>query len=194
MKDISALLLFKDMKTLIDKLSIEETGELFKAVFAYVNKETIPQLTGKADITFEVLKKTIDKNEESYKKKCERNKKNAEKRWKKEEFAKETAEVLTEEQRQFLEEFRKEFPRKETNVKLTDYVGVNYKELIKQMKRSKFLTDSDNLSLKWCLEHKNEILSGKYRKYRPEPENNKGTSETEEQLKAVMRTLEGIEE
>lgn len=195
MKDISALLLFKDMKTYIDKLSMEETGELFKAVFAYANKEQVPQLSSRVDIMFELFKRTIDKNEEAYKKKCERNKENAKKRWKKdEEQPQETAEVLTEEQKQFLDEFRKEFPSKDTNVKISNYAGVNYKELIKQIKRSKFLTESDNLNLKWCLEHRNEILSGRWRKYRPKQETNKRTSGTEEQFQALTKALEGIEE
>ena len=195
MKDISALLLFKDMKIFIDKLSMEETGELFKAIFAYANKETVPELSSKVDIVYEMFRKTIDKNEEAYKKKCERNKENAKKRWKKEEENKQEAtEVLTEEQRQFLDEFRREFPNKDTNVKISNYTGVNYKELIKQIKRSKFLTDSDNLNLKWCLEHRNEILSGKYRKYHPEQETSKRASGTEEQLNALTKALEGIEE
>ncbi len=195
MKDISALLLFKDMKAYIDKLSMEETGELFKAVFAYANKEQVPQLSSRVDIMFELFKRTIDKNEEAYKKKCERNKENAKKRWKKdEEPPQETAEVLTEEQKQFLDEFRKEFPSKDTNVKISNYAGVNYKELIKQIKRSKFLTESDNLNLKWCLDHRNEILSGKWKKYRPEQETNKRTSGTEEQFQALTKALEGIEE
>lgn len=180
MNEISAFLIFKDTKVFIDKLDVVQTGELFKAIFEYANGGTVPVLSDKVDIIFEVFKKAIDENEKRYRAKCEKNKRYYEKR---KSLASRPAKSKsqpepninsppkpenepTSEQIDFLNEFVKEFPNKDTDAELSEYNGIDFRELIKQIKKSNFLTTSNNLSLKWCLDHSQDIISGKYRDYK----------------------------
>lgn len=81
MDNVPAFLIFKDMKPVIDKLSVDEAGELFKALFEYVGNGDMPKLSRVVDTVFPIFQKVIDDNEKKYKAKCERNRANALKRY-----------------------------------------------------------------------------------------------------------------
>lgn len=177
MPDATAFLIFKDMKPYVDQLSDEETGILFKAIFEYCNSKHVPEMPRPIALVFLIFKNVLDKNEERYKKRCEKNKANIEKRYNKEKVIDETPLVseqrqkgvtqkdLTLEQTKFLEEFQKLCPGKAVDCKIAKMKVVDYKKLLKEIKLSKFLQTRNNLGLKWCLQHTNDILTGKYRNY-----------------------------
>ena len=206
----TAFLIFKDTKIYIDKLSIRQTGKLFKAIFKYVNSGEVPILSKKVDIVFEVFKRIVDSNEQKYLTKCEYNKKayarKKDKPLKKDvdnsvNFSKDTIttgqsppqlkDEDTEEHKNFIEEFKKEFPNKAIDTALLNYKDSDLKELLNEIKKSKFLTTNNNLSLKWCLEHSKDILSGKYKTYKAQ--NFKSREYKRNEINSLFQNIDDIE-
>lgn len=75
MAETPAILIFKETKEIVDILTIEETGKLFKAVFAYsASKEMPTDLPRDLLISFLIIKAKIDENEERYQRKLTYNK------------------------------------------------------------------------------------------------------------------------
>lgn len=72
--------LYKDALSVLDDLSDEQAGQLFKAIRAYQNGENI-ELSGIVKIAFSPLKAQFKRDDESYRLVCERNQKNVRKRW-----------------------------------------------------------------------------------------------------------------
>lgn len=68
-------LLKKSQQEVFNKLSDAEAGKLIKGIFQYANTGS-NDLDGYLNIIFIPIKNEIDKNEEKYKKICERNRKN----------------------------------------------------------------------------------------------------------------------
>lgn len=75
-------LLEKEQQEVFETLTDEEAGKLIKGIFRYLNTGD-SGLTGMMNAIFIPIKKSIDKNEENYKKICERNRENIKKRWNK---------------------------------------------------------------------------------------------------------------
>lgn len=75
-------LLEKEQQDVFETLTDEEAGKLIKGIFRYLNTGD-SGLTGMMNAIFIPIKKSIDKNEENYKKICERNRENIKKRWNK---------------------------------------------------------------------------------------------------------------
>ena len=75
-------LLEKEQQEVFETLTDEEAGKLIKGIFRYLNTGD-SGLTGMLNAIFIPIKKSIDKNEENYKKICERNRENIKKRWNK---------------------------------------------------------------------------------------------------------------
>jgi uncharacterized phage protein (TIGR02220 family) len=73
-------LLKKSQQEVFNQLTDEEAGKLIKGIFQYATTGE-NKLDGYLNIIFIPIKNEIDKNEERYKKVCERNKENIEKRW-----------------------------------------------------------------------------------------------------------------
>ncbi len=71
-------LLKKSQQEVFNELSNEEAGKLIKGIFQYANTGK-SELEGYLKIIFIPIKTEIDKNEESYKKRCEINKNNGSK-------------------------------------------------------------------------------------------------------------------
>lgn len=68
-----AFLIYHDNKTFVDKLTNEQAGRLFKAIFEYeVNGNEPPpgQLSDVLDMCFEMFKLNLDKARVEYDKKC----------------------------------------------------------------------------------------------------------------------------
>ena len=82
MKD--SFILYQEQKGIFDMLTDEEAGKLIKAIFEYENTGQLLELDKSLKIAFIPIKSTLDRNKEKYEKVVERNKKNIEKRWKKE--------------------------------------------------------------------------------------------------------------
>lgn len=68
-------LLEKEQQEVFETLTDEEAGKLIKGIFRYLNTGD-SGLTGMMNAIFIPIKKSIDKNEENYKKICERNREN----------------------------------------------------------------------------------------------------------------------
>lgn len=82
MKD--SFILYQEQKEIFDMLTDEEAGKLIKAIFEYEDTGQLLELDKSLKIAFIPIKSTLDRNQEKYEKVVERNKKNIEKRWKKE--------------------------------------------------------------------------------------------------------------
>lgn len=74
MTEAPAILIFKETKEIIDNLTEEETGKLFKAVFDYSDTKTVPVLPRDLYIAFLIIKSKIDASEERYQRKLTYNK------------------------------------------------------------------------------------------------------------------------
>lgn len=92
MKD--SFILYTEQKEVVDKLTDEQAGKLFKAIYEYAETEQMPQLDSLLDIVIIPFKQSMDRNtekwEETKQKRREAGKIGAEKRWKnnKDEIAK----------------------------------------------------------------------------------------------------------
>ena len=73
-------LLKKSYQEVVDSLTDEDAGKLFKGILKYVNTND-SKLEGLLKTIFIPMKNDIDKNEDNYQKKCKKNKENIEKRW-----------------------------------------------------------------------------------------------------------------
>ena len=206
MSDATAFLIFKDMKPYIDQLSDEETGILFKAIFEYCNSKQKPELPRPIALVFLAFQSVLDKNEERYKKRCEKNKANIEKRYNKEKPVEEMPPALeqkqkstpqknlTPEQTKFYEDFQKLCPGKAIDCKIAKMKVVDYEQLLKEIKQSKFLQTRNNLGLKWCLSHASEILTGKYRNFEEKQSSTiSGRQYSKEEYRNLIQSIDEIE-
>ena len=78
-------ILYHNQFPMIEELEDEEVGEVIKSIFKYTMDGEIaeyPRGSGKS-MLFKSIKNSIDVANKSYYKKCEENRKNALKRWKK---------------------------------------------------------------------------------------------------------------
>jgi len=81
----NSFLLYDDMADPISGLSDEQAGRLIKHIFAYRNNTNgVGKLDSGAEMALTFIKGTLERNEVTYKEKCEVNRSNAIKRWSKE--------------------------------------------------------------------------------------------------------------
>lgn len=80
-KEQIAFLLQKDQKEIVDELTNEEAGIIFKAIYEYETTKRIPNLDKTLRIVFKQFKIKLDMYDEAYELKCLKNKENIEKRW-----------------------------------------------------------------------------------------------------------------
>ncbi len=66
-----SFILYTEYGDIIETLSDEDAGILFKSIFSYCMNGKETELTGDARITFAFIKKDLDRNGEKYKDKCE---------------------------------------------------------------------------------------------------------------------------
>lgn len=71
--------------------------------------------------------------------------------------------VLTNDQMEFLVNFKKRYPSKLIDCQIAYFPLIDYSKLLKSIEESLFMQGNDNLSLKWCLSHAEDIMSGKYK-------------------------------
>lgn len=82
-KEQKAFLLEKNQKEIIDELSNEEAGIIFKAIYEYEDTKKEPKLERMLKIVFKQFKNRLDEYDESYDLKCQKNKENIDKYWEK---------------------------------------------------------------------------------------------------------------
>ena len=79
-----SFILYLEQKQIFEMLTDEEAGQLIKAIFEYEDTGQTVTLDRSLQIAFLPIKYVLDRNIEKYEKVVERNKKNIEKRWNKE--------------------------------------------------------------------------------------------------------------
>lgn len=220
-----AFLIFKNMRKTINKLEASERLEVFDAVLQYCDDKTIPQLSIKADIVFSVLQIQIDENERRYQEKCEYQKRYYRKQKQnqpeeetteqedKEEIkakgipkkvakAEKTAKNdeiqhhLNNKQALFFQSFKEHCPGKQIDCQISEMPAVDYDALMLAIKQSpNFLMKADNLSLKWCLEHANEIIAGKWKQYEDNKKQSNFTQReyNKDELNELFQSVDEIE-
>ncbi len=65
-----SFVLYNDYQQHIDRLTDEQAGKLFKAIFDYVNTGTIALLEGQADMAFSFIALQLDRDVEKYEEIC----------------------------------------------------------------------------------------------------------------------------
>lgn len=78
---------------------------------------------------------------------------------------------------------------------LSLYRNIDIEKLLESIKKSTFLRENKNLSLKWCLENAERIISNEFKNYKM-PEANKNFAErsySDEMLNSMFQQLEEIE-
>lgn len=85
MGENTTFVLYTDWEDIIDELTDEEVGKLFKAIFAYVSHGDISHFDGRSGlgVAFKTIRKQIDVNLKKYEETVEKRRKAANKRWKK---------------------------------------------------------------------------------------------------------------
>ena len=79
-----SFILYYDQQDIFELLSNEEAGELIKTIYKVVqNQETDLTFNGRKHMQMALVPilKTLERNKEKYEETCERNRKNAQKRW-----------------------------------------------------------------------------------------------------------------
>ena len=84
MAEKKSFVLFNDLSIPIQKLSDEDAGKLFKAIFKYQEGEIPTDLPPAVDMAFLFVKQQLDRSTEKYTATCKKNSENAKKRWDKE--------------------------------------------------------------------------------------------------------------
>ena len=82
-KNAPGFILEKDQKIIIDELSNEEAGIIFKAIYEYETKKKEPDLDKTLKIVFKQFKVKLDFYDEKYNTTCETNRKNIQNYWNK---------------------------------------------------------------------------------------------------------------
>lgn len=78
-----AFILYNDYIKHIGKLSDEDAGRLFKAIFDYVNEGKLPDLDGMAAMAFSFIANQLDTDLQKYEETCKKRSENIKKRWEK---------------------------------------------------------------------------------------------------------------
>ena len=145
-------LIDKIQKEIINELTDEEAGKIFKAIFEYETTKEIPKLEKTLKIVFTQFKIKLDFYEESYNKKCLKNKENIKKYWEKkkeqEEDTNEYDRIRTNTNVYKIKEKEKEKEKEKTNINIIK------KESIKKKVFKKPTIEEIN---KYCEERNNGI-------------------------------------
>ena len=81
-----SIIIYADCIAILEELTNEQAGRLFKAILSYVNEEPVTEIEGDPAIkmAFKVLKTQIDRDAEKYDEICKRRRESINKRWHKE--------------------------------------------------------------------------------------------------------------
>ena len=74
-------IVYKDLHAVIDELTDEQAGQLFRGMIKYFNEGKAPKFDGVLKFVFIPIKQQMDRDSEKYDEKCEKMRANANKRW-----------------------------------------------------------------------------------------------------------------
>lgn len=74
-------IVYKDLHAVVDELTDEQAGQLFKGMIAYSADGTEPKFDGVLKFVFIPIKQQMDRDSDKYDEKCEKMRANAHKRW-----------------------------------------------------------------------------------------------------------------
>lgn len=74
-------IVYKDLHAVVDELTDEQAGQLFKGMIAYSANGTEPKFDGVLKFVFIPIKQQMDRDSDKYDEKCEKMRANANKRW-----------------------------------------------------------------------------------------------------------------
>lgn len=80
-KDQKGFIVYGDTKAVVDELTNEQAGELFRGMLNYFVDGTDPEFSDVLKIAFIPIRQQMDRNSDKYAKMCDRNRKNAKMRW-----------------------------------------------------------------------------------------------------------------
>ena len=70
MADKKSFVLYTEYEENLQDLPDEELGQLFKAIFSYVNRGVIPDLSPSCKMAFSFIRKDLDRNQAKYEETC----------------------------------------------------------------------------------------------------------------------------
>lgn len=81
-----SIIIYADCIAILEELTYEQAGRLFRAILSYINDEPITEIANDpaVNMAFKVIKRQIDRDAEKYALICERRRENINKRWHKE--------------------------------------------------------------------------------------------------------------
>lgn len=81
-----SIIIYADCIAIVEELTNEQAGKLFRAILSYINEEPVTEIHGDpaVNMAFKVIKRQIDRDAEKYTQICERRRENILKRWQKE--------------------------------------------------------------------------------------------------------------
>ena len=85
--DQKGFIVYKDIHAVVDELTDEQAGKLFRGMIKYFVDGTEPKFEGVLKFVFIPIKQQIDRDAEKYSERCEKNRENIKKRWAKEKNA-----------------------------------------------------------------------------------------------------------
>ena len=103
---------------------------------------------------------------------------------------------LNNKQALFFQSFKEHCPGKPIDCQISEMPAVDYDALMLAIKQSpNFLMKADNLSLKWCLEHANEIIAGKWKQYEDNKKQSNFTQReyNKDELNELFQSVDEIE-
>lgn len=80
-KEQKGFIVYGDTKAVVDELTDEQVGKLFRGMLDYFVDGTEPEFSDVLKFVFIPIRQQMDRNSDKYVKMCDRNKKNAKKRW-----------------------------------------------------------------------------------------------------------------
>lgn len=86
-KKQKGFMIFYDNEVIVYRLADDEAGKLFKSLFPFAKERIKPDFienNSALAMAFDIISLAIERNDEKYIEKCEKNRKNIEKRWNKE--------------------------------------------------------------------------------------------------------------
>lgn len=72
MADKKSFVLYTEYEENLEELPDEELGQLFRAIFSYVNRGVVPELSASTKMAFSFIRKDLDRNQAKYEETCRR--------------------------------------------------------------------------------------------------------------------------
>jgi hypothetical protein len=70
--DKKSFVLYTEYEENLEELPDEELGQLFRAIFSYVNRGVVPELSASCRMAFSFIRKDLDRNQAKYEETCRR--------------------------------------------------------------------------------------------------------------------------